>query len=70
MSTDLMEVYSLEKGDQILFRGQLFRITGIEDGDNLEYRLILVDEEGYRRHLEADGQKKFRLVLDNVTESL
>jgi hypothetical protein len=66
MSTDLMEVYSLEEGDQILFQGQLFRIVGIEDGDNLDYRLILVDEEGYRRSLEADGQKKFRLVLDTV----
>ena len=68
MTTDLMEVYSLEVGDQILVKGELFRITEIEDGNSSEYRLIVVDEEGYRRHIEAEFSKKFRLVLDNLAE--
>jgi len=66
MSTDSIEVYSLEEGDQILFQGNIYRIVGIEDGENLDYRLILVDEEGFRRHLEAEGQTKLRMVVDNV----
>jgi hypothetical protein len=66
MSTDLMEAYSLEVGDQIAVNGDVFKIVDIEDGDVLDYRLILVDEEGYRRHIEVEFSKKFRLVLDNA----
>lgn len=68
MSTDLMEAYSLEVGDQIIVQGDVFRIIEIEDGDTLDYRFVLVDEEGYRRHIEAEFSKKFRLVLDNLAE--
>ena len=68
MTTDLMEVYSLEIGDQIAIRGEVFRIVEIEDGDSSEYRLVMVDEEGYRRSVEANSTEKFRLVLDNLTE--
>ncbi|NDD54737.1 hypothetical protein EBZ39_12880, partial [bacterium] len=68
MTTDLMEVYSLEVGDQILVNGELFRITDIQYGQRSDYRLIVVDEEGYRRHIEAEFSKKFRLVLDNLAE--
>ena len=67
MTTDLMEAYSLEEGDQILIKGELFRIVDIEDGDSLDYRFILVDEEGYRRHVEAQSQNKFQIVLDNLS---
>ncbi len=68
MTTDLMEVYSLEVGDQILVKGELFRITEIEDGNSSEYRLMLVDEEGYQRYVEANSTEKFRIVLDNLAE--
>ena len=68
MTTESMEAYSLEVGDQIAVNGEVFRIVDIEDGDNLDYRFVLVDEEGYRRHVEAESQKKFRLVLDNFSE--
>ena len=68
MTTEAMEAYSLEEGDQILINGELFRIVDIEDGDSLDYRFVLVDEEGYRRHVEAESRKKFRLVLDNLSE--
>lgn len=68
MTTDLMEAFSLEEGDQILVNGDVYRIVDIEDGDSLDYRFVLVDEEGYRRHIEAESQKKFRLILDTLTE--
>lgn len=68
MTTEAMEAYSLEVGDQIAVNGEVFRIVDIEDGDSLDYRFVLVDEEGYRRHVEAESQKKFRLVLDNFSE--
>jgi hypothetical protein len=68
MTTDLMEAYSLEVGDQIAIQGNIFRIVDIEDGDSLDYRFVLVDEEGYRRHVEAESQNKFQIVLDNLTE--
>ena len=68
MTTESMEAYSLEVGDQIAVNGEVFRIVDIEDGDSLDYRFVLVDEEGYRRHVEAESQKKFHLVLDNLSE--
>jgi preprotein translocase subunit YajC len=68
MTTEKMEAYSLEIGDQITIQGGIYRIVEIEDGDNLDYRFVLVDEEGYRRHIEAEFSKKFSLVLDNLTE--
>ena len=68
MTTEPMEAYSLEVGDQITVNGEVFRIVDIEDGDSLDYRFVLVDEEGYRRHIETESQKKFHLVLDNLTE--
>lgn len=66
MTTDLMEVFSLEAGDQIYIQGSVYKIIDIEDGDVLDYRLIVADEEGYRRFIEAESTKKFRLVLDNL----
>lgn len=68
MTTDLMEAYSLEVGDQIAIQGEVFRIVEIEDGDNLDYRFVLVDEEGYRRHIEAEFSNKFRIVLDSTDD--
>lgn len=68
MTTESMEAYSLEVGDQIAVNGEVFRIVDIEDGDSLDYRFVLVDEEGYRRHIETESQKRFHLVLDNLTE--
>ena len=66
MTTESMEAYSLEVGDQIAVNGDVFRIIDIEDGDVLDYRLILVDEEGHHRYIEVEFSKKFRLVLDNA----
>lgn len=68
MTTERMQVFSLEEGDQILLNGEIYRIVSIEDGDARDYRLVLVDEEGFRRHVEADAQDSLRLVLDNLSE--
>ena len=70
MTTDLMELYSLEEGDQILINENIYRITDItlseEDDD---YLLYVVDEEGYRcGPIKTSPLKKFRLVIDNLAE--
>ena len=70
MSTDLMEVWSLEEGDQILIKGNIYRIVEIGGGVVDEhYCLHLVDEEGFSRTVETTGEKKFALVLDNLALS-
>ena len=68
MTTDLIEAYSLEVGDQISLRGEVFRIVDIEDSDTHDYRFVLVDEEGYRRSIEVNTQDSLRLVLDSFAE--
>lgn len=69
MTTESMEVFSLEEGDQIVINGNIYRVLEIENGETLDYRLSVADEEGYRRHIEAESTKKFRLVLDNDIEN-
>lgn len=69
MTTESMEVFSLEEGDQIVINGNIYKVLEIENGETLDYRLSVADEEGYRRHIEAESTKKFRLVLDNDTEN-
>ena len=68
MSTDLMETWSLEEGDQILVNGEVYKILEIGTDVDRNYLLFTVDEEGYRHTIAADGAKKFRLVLDNLSE--
>ena len=68
MSTDLMETWSLEEGDQILINGEVYKILEIGTDVDRNYLLFTVDEEGYRHTISADGAKKFRLVLDNLSE--
>jgi hypothetical protein len=64
MTTENMEAYSLEVGDQITIQGEIYRITDIEDGESLDYRFVLVDEEGYRRHVEAESTNQFALLTE------
>lgn len=68
MSTDLMETWSLEEGDQILVNGEVYKILEIGTDADRNYLLFTVDEEGYLRTIAADGAKKFRLVLDSLSE--
>jgi hypothetical protein len=64
MTTDLMEVYSLEEGDTIVHLGQLFRITSLESVDNEHTEILCVDEEGYRRSILVWDLDKVRIVCD------
>ena len=64
MYTDLMEVWSLEEGDQILIAGNVYKIVDIQDTDCDDYALNCVDEEGFHHTVTAEGSKKIRLVLD------
>ena len=67
MSTDLMEVFSLEENDQIYVQGNLYRIVSI-DYDETSYHdniLTLADEEGSLKKMCATSQQKVLLVVDN-----
>jgi translation elongation factor P/translation initiation factor 5A len=66
MTTDVMEVYSLEEGDQILIDGELYRIVKISDihMDFNDTLLHLVDEEGERRRVACKSDARMRVVFD------
>ena len=69
MTTEIMETWSLEEGDQILVNGEVYRIIEIGADINRNYLLFTVDEEGYRRHiLLGEFDKVSVLVLDNLAE--
>jgi hypothetical protein len=67
MTTDLMEVFSLEENDQIYVQENLYRVIAI-DYDEIGYHdhiLTLADEEGSLKKMCATSQQKVRLVIDN-----
>lgn len=70
MTTEMFEVFSLEEGDTIMVQGVSYMIVSIEDGDTLDYRLVLVDEDGYRRSIEADSTARFRVVCEEADDVL
>ena len=70
MTTEIMECWSLEEGDQILVNGEVYKIVDIipDFSKRFEYILTVVDEEGFRHEIGADGAKKFRLIVDTLSE--
>ena len=66
MTTEIMEVYSLEEGDQILFKGDIYRVVSIDNDEEYDYMLRVVDEEGMFRKIGCDSRAAFRLVIDNL----
>lgn len=65
MTTDLMEVYSLEEGDVISHHGELFRFIETTSAPDGTVRVMCVDEEGYRRCISVpDDFAKLRIVCD------
>lgn len=66
--TDKISVFSLEVGDTIRLNKSLYVITAIEDGDEREYRLILVDEWGMKKHVEADGVDKMTVFVEEFLD--
>ena len=72
MTTEMMEVYSLEEGDTIVHHGAYYKILDFEPAtDDHGILIICVDEEGYRRSIyAADAFDKVRLVCDSDHEAV
>jgi hypothetical protein len=68
MTTESYEIYSLEIGDQVFIGGEIYRIVEILDGDETDYLIRLVDEEGNMKKVCANSQNKLNVVIDNLTE--
>ena len=65
MTTDLMEVYSLEDGDTIVYRGEFYRFIYTSYRVDGTVDVICVDEEGYRRSISVpDEFAQLRIVCD------
>jgi len=65
MSTDLMEVFSLEVGDTIVHRGELFRVFDTDTAPNGGIDIYCTDEEGYRRIIHAAGpMDKIKILVE------
>lgn len=65
MTTELMEVFSLEVGDQILIKEDIYKIFEIGVAD-VDYLLYLVDENGYKRIIQAEDTKKFKVIVEDA----
>jgi hypothetical protein len=67
MSTELMEVFSLEEGDTIEHRGQLFRVFDMDTAPNGGIDIYVTDEEGYRRIIYAAGpMDKVKILVEDA----
>jgi len=65
MTTELMEVFSLEEGDTIEHHGELFRVLDLDTAPNGGIDIYLIDEEGYRRVIHAAGpMDKVKIVVE------
>lgn len=65
MTTDLMQVYSIEVGDTLLINGDIYSVIDTDyadEGDDLHV-LTLVDEEGNRKRMSAPGRSEVRIVV-------
>ena len=65
MTTELMQVYSIEVGDILLLNGDIYSVvdTDYADDEDDAHILTLVDEEGNRKKLRAPGRSEVRLVI-------
>lgn len=64
MTTSLMPLYSIEVGDVLYIRDDIYTVVNAdyaEDGDDLV--LTLVDDEGNRKRLTGPGNKEVRIVV-------
>jgi|688.fasta_scaffold247376_2 hypothetical protein len=68
MTTELYEVYSIEKGDQVVIGEEIYKILEILDGTDTDYIIRLADEEGNVKKVCANSHQKFSVVIDNLTE--
>ena len=68
MTTEMYEAYSIEVGDHVLIAGDVYKIIDITDGDETDYLIRLVDEEGNMKKVCANSQNKFSVIIDNLSE--
>lgn len=68
MTTEIMEVFSLEESDQVLISGNVYRIVDILDDDEFDYVIRLADEEGNLKQVRANSHDRFRLVVDILAQ--
>jgi hypothetical protein len=65
MTTQKMEAYCLEEGDQILIGENIYLITEVDTADS-GYLLKMVDEEGYQRSITVADTTKVPVIIDNT----
>ena len=68
MTTERMEAYCLEEGDQLLIGENIYLVNDIDITLERKYLLWLTDEEGYRKTLTVDGSKKLPVIIDTLAE--
>ena len=67
MTTEQMEVWSLEEGDHVRMNGEVYFVQVIEPTSSTTSTLWLVDEEGFQHSVVVeDSQKISVVVLDNA----
>ena len=66
MTTELYEVYSLEEGDEILIMGNIYKIVDIESLSGDTSSLLLIDENGDAKTLNANDMNKVRVVVPDI----
>jgi hypothetical protein len=66
MTTELYEVYSLEEGDEIIIMGNIYKIVDIESLSGDTSSLLLIDENGYAKTLNANDNDKIRVICESV----
>lgn len=63
MTTETMEVFSLEEGDTIVCKGSLYAVSVMEATET-GYRLHLTDEEGFAKILNVNDTDRIRVVVE------
>ena len=67
VTTERMEAYSIEVGDQIYVNYTIYRVFDVGISDD-GYIFNLIDEEGNRATLCAEDTKKIPVVIDILAE--
>ena len=69
MTTERIEAYALEIGDQILIGGNVYRIYDIDDLDTPDQTLFyIVDEEGISHKIRVNDYANLPVVIDILSE--
>ncbi len=67
MTTERMEIYSLEEGDTIVYLGNYYKYLDTHYRSDGSVDVICVDEEGYRKCISApDDMATMWIVCESV----